>query len=867
MLAVDIFSYGIGLAAALAVVIFAGRSPFRAFVIFIAALPLESSLALRGPLTISPVYVALLFVLAVGVLFPKAARGSFASPLNRVVMLYLVVAVLSMVMTIAIPPPTIPGSESLGWRVSQFRTVVQIGFLAFSVAAYFAAVFFCNTPERLRLATRVFIVTSGFVALYGLYQMVGVRYHMPLVGLYAQGLYEQPASLRPNSTLHEPMIFGHYLMVALALLVSGFLQRHALPADDRRWFGLRALPMLLVIALALFLTISRSAWMGAIVAIVAIMGLADRRGRRTALIMIGIAAVVVPILFAISVGSFEAAWHTVANRFDTSTRGLASEQRLWYQPFLLDLAAQHPMLGVGFGNYPLHQLARFSSYGIAGAYGVIWQSLVETGLVGLLTLVALMVGALRVLYRAMATRENPWRPYLVGWFGALMGLYVGFFFFGDRIALYVWAAFGLAMATVKVSDAYLRSNLKQEKPDVLILSSQDWTDVWTRKQRQAQRLARQGHRVLYVELQASWASLTILRVDWRRAFRWLQGPRRIEPNLFVATLPLALPAFQMSLAINRLNSWSMAGVLRGWLARLGFLRPVLWTYNPYSDGIIGRLGEAAAVYECVDEFSASHGLVRADVVRVLEDRVLQSVDAVIVTHPNLLASKSRLAKSITLIPNAADVEHFAQAQAPATEIPADVAALPRPIIGVVGTLQYWIDFQLLREIAQARPQWSLVLVGPRGRLGQVDLVEGLPNVHVLGRRPYDTVPAYVKAFDVCLNPYVLDGTAENCSPLKLYEYVASGKPVVSVDMPEARQFGDAVLIGRGLDDMIAKIEQALAPSMNTPAAVSARMDAALPHSWASRLQNMEAVLWQVWRQAEARDVSTSTVPAAAARQE
>jgi len=196
-----------------------------------------------------------------------------------------------------------------------------------------------------------------------------------------------------------------------------------------------------------------------------------------------------------------------------------------------------------------------------------------------------------------------------------------------------------------------------------------------------------------------------------------------------------------------------------------------------------------------------------------------------------------------------------------------VLTIPHPIIGVVGTLQYWIDFQLLRDIALARPEWSLVLIGPRGRLGRLDLVEGLPNVHVLGRRPYDTVPSYVKAFDVCLNPYVLDGTAENCSPLKLYEYVASGKPVVSVDMPEARQFGDAVLVGRGLDDMMAKIEQAMDPSVNTLKSVSARMGAALPHSWSTRLQNMEDVLWQVWRQAEERNLRTSSVPAAAARQE
>ncbi len=841
--------------------------PFRAFCIVIMALPLESSLALRGPMTVAPVYVAVLLMLAAAALFPKRAVGSFQSPLNGFVFAYLAIAVLSLAMTVIAPPPQVISSESLGWRATGFRSIVQIGFLAFSTSVYFAAVFFCSTPARVRLVTRLVVVTSALVALYGLYQMIGVRYRMPFLGLYAAGLYEQPASLRPNSTFQEAMILGHYLMAGLALLASGLLQRHRLEAADRRWFGLPAMLMFGTVILALLLTISRSAWMGAVVALFAIFALVDSRGRRRALTMLAVGAVVGPLLFAWSIGSFESAWHTVANRFDTSTVAVAGEQRLWYQPFLRELAGRFPVLGVGYGNYPLYQLDRFTSYGIAGAYGVVWQSLVETGLMGVASFMALCVGSLRVIDRALEPGETPWRPYLIGWIGALFGLFVGYFFLGDRIGLYVWAALGIAMATVNVSDAHRRSADRREKPDVVILSSQDWTDVWTRKQRQAQRLARRGHRVLYVELQASWASVTILRVDWRRAFRWLRGPRPIEPNLYVATLPLALPAFQMSVAINRVNNWGMGWVLRGWLSRLGFLRPVLWTYNPYSNGLVGRLDEAASVYECVDEFSASHGLVRADVVRALEDGVLRSVDAVIVTHPNLLASKSRLAKSITLIPNAADVEHFAQASSPATEIPADVAALPHPVIGVVGTLQYWIDFQLLRDIALARPHWSIVLVGPRGRLGRLDLVEGLPNVHVLGRRPYDTVPAYVKSFDVCLNPYVLDGTAENCSPLKLYEYVASGKPVVSVDMPEARQFGDAVLIGGGLDHMLATIERALEPPMRAPNAVSARMAAAEPHSWSSRLQTMEDVLWQVWRARQPSDLSTSSVPAAAERQE
>jgi glycosyltransferase involved in cell wall biosynthesis len=404
--------------------------------------------------------------------------------------------------------------------------------------------------------------------------------------------------------------------------------------------------------------------------------------------------------------------------------------------------------------------------------------------------------------------------------------------------------------------------------DVICLSSQDWSDVWTRKQRFMRRLARQGHRVLYVELQASWISQSILRKDWRRAIRWLKGPRLVEPSLYVGTLPLAVPGFQMSLRINAVNNAMMRRVLLSWLKGLNFKNHVLWTYNPYSDGLVGRLGESCAVYECVDEFSASHGLLRANVVQALERRVLAAVDMVIVTHENLLQSKKPYARAIELIPNAAEVDHFAHASSPETPVARDVSRLPRPVVGLIGTLQYWIDFDLIRYLAKKRPAWSFVLIGPRGRLARTDKVEDCANVHLLGRRPYDDLPTYVKGFDVCLNPYVLDGTALNCSPLKLYEYLASGKPVVSVDMPEARRFGSAVLIGTTYDEILARLEEALDPVESGPAAAAARMSAVAPHSWEARFQQMEAVLWRACqRDRYESEAKTFSVPSAAARHE
>jgi len=311
--------------------------------------------------------------------------------------------------------------------------------------------------------------------------------------------------------------------------------------------------------------------------------------------------------------------------------------------------------------------------------------------------------------------------------------------------------------------------------------------------------------------------------------------------------------------------------LRRWLRQLAFDAPVLWTYNPHTADLAGTLGESCVVYECVDELTASRGLVRADVVRELEGRLVERADMVIVTHPNLYESKRALARNIRLIPNGAEIDHFARASDPSLAPSAEMTPLPKPIVGVVGTLQYWIDFELLRFLAERRPEWTFVLIGPVGRrrLARIDRVAGLPNVHVLGRRPYADLPSYMRAFDVCLNPYLLDETARNCSPLKLYEYLASGKPVVSVDMSEARQFAPLVGIGRTYDEVLARIEESLGPEATSAAAVRARMDAAAPHSWDRRFEAMDAALDDAVRArpGQASVSSSSSVFSAAARHE
>lgn len=381
--------------------------------------------------------------------------------------------------------------------------------------------------------------------------------------------------------------------------------------------------------------------------------------------------------------------------------------------------------------------------------------------------------------------------------------------------------------------------------DILCLSTQDWDALPTRKHRFMRWFAEHGNRVLYVEQQMHWLGwLADLRHQGSRAFEWLRGPRQVAPNLWVYTLPPVLPFFQMFRWLNRLNNWLLRPLLRAQLKRLGFEKRLLWTYTPHSADFVGRLGESLAVYECVDEFSAARGLVRAATIRRLERELLARCDLVIVTAQALYDSKREAAKRIVLIPNGAEVAHFNKAADAGAPVAPALADLPRPVVGFLGAVQYWVDVPLLARIARERPDWSVALVGPPGQLVDLSELKALPNVHLTGRVPYADLPGYLRAFDVCLNPYKMDGVAEGCSPIKLYEYMATGKPIVSVDMPEARQFERLIYVAGDADAFVTCVEVAVA-ELDRPEAgekAAQRLAEAERHTWRGRFEAAQAAV-------------------------
>jgi glycosyltransferase involved in cell wall biosynthesis len=193
-------------------------------------------------------------------------------------------------------------------------------------------------------------------------------------------------------------------------------------------------------------------------------------------------------------------------------------------------------------------------------------------------------------------------------------------------------------------------------------------------------------------------------------------------------------------------------------------------------------------------------------------------------------------------PHGVDTEVFALASAPETTIPPELNDLPRPIIGSWGLIDPRVDLGIVEHIARVRPHWTILLIGRAAT--DVAALKSLPNVIFAGVKPYTELPGWAKAIDVCILPYVQTPLVLASSPLKLREYLASGKPLVATPLPEALLLGEAVLTASTPDDFVAAIEQALAT--NSPELVALRQRSVAGNTWDAVvedvLQKIEAAL-------------------------
>ena len=378
--------------------------------------------------------------------------------------------------------------------------------------------------------------------------------------------------------------------------------------------------------------------------------------------------------------------------------------------------------------------------------------------------------------------------------------------------------------------------------DILCFSSSDWHGKWGSRQQVMMRFARRGHRVLFVEqlagLEHFWKYPDLRQRRWRR---WREGIREIKSNLWILSPPPLFPGRYYSPAIARLN----AALVRRWIAphlrRLNISKPILWLYQPEHAPLLGRFEERLVVYHCIDEFTAGTIGHKHRTIAALEAKLISRADIVFANSLLTYGNKRALNVHTYRIPSGVDVEHFAQALDSATPVHPAIAAIPHPIAGFVGNINNKLDIPLLSTVIARLPDWQFIFVG-QTYPQFVDLypLQKLPNARFLGRFPFQDVPALVKGMDVCLLPYAETEFARYRSPLKLYEYLAAGKPVVSTDHPEVREFSAWVRIASTPEEFAAAIMQAW--RKDSPENQHRRAEISHHHSWEARVDDMEQIM-------------------------
>lgn len=379
--------------------------------------------------------------------------------------------------------------------------------------------------------------------------------------------------------------------------------------------------------------------------------------------------------------------------------------------------------------------------------------------------------------------------------------------------------------------------------DFVCVGFNDWdNEVWTNQHHLMARLATAGSRVLFIESlglrKPQIGSGRDLRRIGRRLRRGLAGLRHQDGVVVLSPLVLPVHGYR---AVSRLNAMLLRAQVTRAVRRLGFSRPILWGYVPQAQSLIEVLDPQLVVYHCVDDIGAQE---RVDAVSfaAAERRFAQHANLVLASAPSLAERMGRLTDNVLYVPNVADTRRFSLALENGP-VDAALAALPEPRIVFVGAISSAkLDFEILRGLAAARRDWTIALVGPVG-LGDPDTdistLTSESNIHLLGPRGQDELPALLRGAAAGLIPYVRTPLTASIFPMKVYEYLAAGLPVVASPLPALEGVAD-VTLADGVGETVAALERLLAD--DSPTLRRSRSQAAQAHSWDARLAEIDAAL-------------------------
>jgi UDP-galactopyranose mutase len=298
------------------------------------------------------------------------------------------------------------------------------------------------------------------------------------------------------------------------------------------------------------------------------------------------------------------------------------------------------------------------------------------------------------------------------------------------------------------------------RPDLICFSHLRWDFVYQRPQHLLSRCARE-RRVFFVEEPVYSSEVPRLDVSRRTDDLWV-----VVPRLPAGTSESEAAALQQALLIDDL------------LIEYHISEYVLWYYTPMALGFTRHLEPLAVIYDCMDELSAFKNA--PPELKNWEAKLFKRADLVFTGGYSLYESKRECHHNVYPFPSSVDADHFRRARREIAD-PADQADIPHPRLGFYGAIDERMDLDLIGEIAERRPSWQIILLGPVVKISPSDIPH-LPNVHLLGHKPYSSLPDYLSGWDIAIAPFAHNDSTRFISPTKVPEYLAAGKPVISTSI-------------------------------------------------------------------------------------
>lgn len=381
--------------------------------------------------------------------------------------------------------------------------------------------------------------------------------------------------------------------------------------------------------------------------------------------------------------------------------------------------------------------------------------------------------------------------------------------------------------------------------DVIYFGPIEWNYIKQRPQHIVCGLSRYG-KVLYIE---PLGLRNISFSDWPRIFTraqsFLKKPKKTNTqenkNIFFLS-PYYIPLYNNSPA-DKINKNILLQAVRKKLTENNFQhKPVLWFTAPISPALdlARELDHCLTVYECMDDYAEIH-LLRGELessrnIKAVEDKLTQKADLVIATSERLYHKLKEKNPTTYLVPNAVDFEFFSQKFKENLPLPSDLENIPRPVLGYFGTVGTWFDFELVEYVCKKR-NWSVVLIGPV----HVSYQNKLKNLHLLGTKSYAEIPNYLKYFDVCLIPFKINEVTRSINPLKVFEYLSSGKGVVSTYLPDLKPYRDIIHLVSSKEEFLECAELYLTAEQDEKI-IQKRIETARLNSWEARTAKILSLL-------------------------